>query len=43
MKLALSLVVAALWAGVQASNVVELVPDNFDSIVGKGTPALVEL
>jgi len=34
---------AALWAGVQASNVVELKPNNFDSIIGKGTPALVEL
>ena len=30
-------------AGALASNVVELTPDNFDSIVGQGKPALVEL
>jgi hypothetical protein len=34
---------AALWAGAHASNVVELVPNNFDKLIGKGTPALVEL
>ena len=26
-----------------ASNVLELTPDNFDSIIGQGKPALVEL
>lgn len=28
---------------VSASNVLELTPDNFDDVVGKGKPALVEL
>lgn len=42
--------VATLAAGlvsfstlVQASNVIDLTPANFDSIVGQGKPALVEL
>ena len=26
-----------------ASNVLDLTPDNFDEVVGKGKPALVEL
>ena len=26
-----------------ASNVLELTPDNFDTIIGQGKPALVEL
>ncbi|KAF9533773.1 protein disulfide isomerase [Crepidotus variabilis] len=33
---------SALIAGVSASNVVDLTPDNFDQHVGKGKPALVE-
>jgi protein disulfide-isomerase A6 len=35
--------VAALVAAVSASNVVDLVPENFDEFVGKGKPGLVEL
>jgi len=38
-----SLLVAALAAAVSASNVIDLTPDNFDDVVGKGKPALVEL
>ncbi len=30
-------------SGALASNVIDLTPDNFDEIVGKGKPALVEL
>lgn len=26
-----------------ASNVIDLTPDNFDEVIGKGKPALVEL
>lgn len=33
----------ASFAGAWASNVLELTPDTFDSIIGHGTPALVEL
>lgn len=29
--------------GAWASNVLDLTPDNFDDVVGKGKPALVEL
>jgi hypothetical protein len=43
MKFRLSLFVAALLAGAKASNVIDLTPDNFDSIVGKGKPGLIEL
>lgn len=43
MRLSFSLFAAALLAGVQASNVIDLVPDNFDSLIGKGKPGLVEL
>lgn len=43
MRFSLSLLFAGLLAGVSASNVLELVPDNFDSVVGKGKPGLVEL
>lgn len=39
----LSLIVAAIAASVSASNVIELEPSNWDSIVGKGRPGLVEL
>lgn len=34
---------SALVATASASNVIDLTPDNFDSIIGKGKPALVEL
>jgi hypothetical protein len=37
------LAVAAFVGSVLASNVVDLDPDNFDSLIGKGKPALVEL
>ena len=43
MKLSFSLFVAALLAGVKASNVIDLVPDNFDKVIGQGKPGLVEL
>ena len=43
MKFSLSFFTAALLAGAQASNVIDLTSDNFDNIVGKGKPALVEL
>lgn len=43
MKFSFSLLVAALVAGVSASNVLELNPDNWDDVVGKGKPGLVEL
>ena len=39
----LSLLSAALVATATASNVLELNPGNFDEIIGKGKPALVEL
>ncbi|KAG2017731.1 disulfide isomerase [Coprinopsis cinerea AmutBmut pab1-1] len=42
MRLSVSLFVSALVAAVAASNVVELTPENFDSVIGKGKPALVE-
>ncbi|KDQ59241.1 hypothetical protein JAAARDRAFT_33964 [Jaapia argillacea MUCL 33604] len=42
MRFSFSLFVAALAAGVHASNVLELVPDNWDGIIGQGKPALVE-
>lgn len=38
-----TLVFSALVATASASNVIDLTPDNFDSIIGKGKPALVEL
>jgi protein disulfide-isomerase A6 len=43
MRLSSSLFAVAFLAGAQASNVLDLVPDNFDSVIGKGKPALVEL
>lgn len=43
MKVSFSLFLAALVAGVSASNVIDLTPDNFDSVIGKGKPGLVEL
>ncbi|KZT07109.1 protein disulfide isomerase [Laetiporus sulphureus 93-53] len=43
MKLVFSLFAAALTVGgALASNVIDLVPDNFDEVVGQGKPALVE-
>jgi protein disulfide-isomerase A6 len=38
-----ALFIGALASLAAASNVVELTPDNFDSVIGKGKPALVEL
>ena len=35
--------VGALASLAAASNVIDLTPDNFDSVIGKGKPALVEL
>lgn len=35
-------VVSALFAGATASNVLDLTPDNFDTVIGKGKPGLVE-
>jgi len=43
MFFSLSLFLSVLVAGASASNVLDLGPDNFDSVVGKGKPALVEL
>jgi protein disulfide-isomerase A6 len=34
---------AALIAAASASNVIDLTPENFDEVVGKGKPALVEV
>ncbi|KAI0058205.1 protein disulfide isomerase [Artomyces pyxidatus] len=42
MKFSLSLLSLGLLTGAFASNVLELDPDNFDGIVGKGKPGLVE-
>ena len=44
MKFTFSLFAAIVsLGGALASNVIELDPDNFDTVVGKGKPALVEL
>jgi len=43
MKFSFSLWTAALIAGVSASNVIDLTPDNWKSVVGAGKPGLVEL
>ncbi|KAL1683229.1 thioredoxin-like protein [Schizophyllum commune] len=40
MRFALAL--AALFTAVSASNVIDLTPENFDSVVGQGKPGLVE-
>ncbi|KIK82603.1 hypothetical protein PAXRUDRAFT_832171 [Paxillus rubicundulus Ve08.2h10] len=40
MKFSFSLCLAALLGGASASNVLELVPDNFDSVIGLGRPGL---
>ncbi|KAF7330578.1 Disulfide isomerase [Mycena venus] len=42
MRLSTSLFAAALLAVVGASNVLELTPSNFDTIIGQGKPGLVE-
>ncbi|KAF8135066.1 thioredoxin-like protein [Boletus edulis] len=42
MRFLLSLLFAGSLAAVSASNVLELGPDNFDAVIGKGKPALVE-
>ncbi|KAL4062929.1 thioredoxin-like protein [Scleroderma yunnanense] len=42
MRFSVSLFVASLLVSVTASNVLELVPDNFDDVIGKGKPGLVE-
>lgn len=42
MRLSASLF-AAFVAAVGASNVLELTPSNFDTIIGQGKPGLVEL
>ncbi|KAF5341709.1 hypothetical protein D9611_001837 [Ephemerocybe angulata] len=41
MRFSVSLLVGALVAGVSASNVQELLPDNFETVIGK-VPAFVE-
>lgn len=38
-----SLLTTLFAAVVSASNVIDLTPDNFDEVIGKGKPALVEL
>jgi hypothetical protein len=43
MRFSLPLFLSALAAGASASNVLDLGPDNFDNVIGKGKPALVEL
>jgi protein disulfide-isomerase A6 len=43
MRFSLFAVATALFGGALASNVVDLDPDNFDTLIGKGKPALVEL
>ncbi|KAF8806958.1 disulfide isomerase [Phlegmacium glaucopus] len=42
MLLSYTLVFSAIIAAASASNVIDLTPDNFDNVIGKGTPALVE-
>jgi hypothetical protein len=39
----IGVVLSLLFAGVFASNVVDLTPETFDSTVKAGKPALVEL
>ena len=43
MKFLLSIYSLSLLAGALASNVLDLDPSNFDSVIGQGKPALVEL
>ncbi|KAI5981913.1 thioredoxin-like protein [Pisolithus albus] len=42
MRYSLPLFLSSLLASVVASNVLELGPDNFDAVIGKGKPGLVE-
>ncbi|KAJ7494745.1 protein disulfide isomerase [Mycena galericulata] len=42
MRLSASLFAAAIIAAVGASNVLELTPTNFDTVIGQGKPGLVE-
>ncbi|KAI6024866.1 thioredoxin-like protein [Pisolithus microcarpus] len=42
MRFSLPLFLSSLLAAVTASNVLELGPDNFDAVIGKGKPGLVE-
>jgi protein disulfide-isomerase A6 len=43
MLTSLSFVAAVLLTGASASNVIDLNPGNFDQVIGKGKPGLVEL
>ncbi len=43
MKLSLSIFSLSLLAGTLASNVLDLDPSNFHTIIGQGKPGLVEL
>lgn len=43
MKFSLSLFASALLTAASASNVIDLEPGNWDSVVGKGKAGLVEL
>lgn len=43
MKFSLSILSLSLLAGAYASNVLDLNPTNFDSVIGQGKPGLVEL
>ncbi len=44
MRLSFGLFAAVVsLGGTLASNVIDLTPDNFDSVIGQGKPALVEL
>lgn len=43
MRFSASLFAAAIIAVVGASNVLDLTPDNFDTVIGQGKPGLVEL
>jgi len=43
MKFSLSILSLSLLAGALASNVLDLDPSNFDSVIGQGKPGLVEL
>jgi len=42
MKFSLSILLLSLLAGSLASNVLDLDPSNFDSVIGQGKPGLVE-
>ena len=43
MKFSLSIFSLSLLAGAYASNVLDLEPNNFYSVIGQGKPGLVEL